>query len=273
MRARPFVVVAVVLGAVAQAAVAQQTGGGIDAGSATAPPPSAPLAAIASLEGAPSSVAPSSVAPPSALTSRVARRDPCAEVLRAVQFEDESGAVAAFARCRALMAPEGHVPTPEAIRALEDATEALHGLRRDDGAFCVEPSAPFDFRALLAGAADTRACLLALDLLLSSDNAIWRFVLADEYASGRLAARGGYDADAARRARIRPPLPGPDTPAERELVAIARLAGRHFMRTCRCLPGPAPDSVTSVRAMALPSTVEGVILRALGDREGTHAEP
>lgn len=58
-----------------------------------------------------------------------------------------------------------------------------------------------------------------------------------------------------------------------ELLAIARLAGRHFMRACRCLPGPQPDSVTAVRAMHLPSTVESVLLRGLEEREGTPAEP
>jgi hypothetical protein len=191
-------------------------------------------------------------------------------VLHAVQFEDASGAVAAYARCRERLAPDGSVPTAEAVRTLEDVTAALHGLRREDGAFCVEPSAPFDFRVLLAGAGDTRTCLLALDRLLGSDNAIWRFVLADEYASGRLAARGHFDVAMARRNRLRPPS---DSPAERELVAIARLLGRHFMRTCRCLPGPQPDSITAVRAMGLPSTVERVLLGALQDREGGHAEP
>jgi len=266
MRARPFVAVAIVLGVAAQAAVAQQRDGGMDAGVAApaaatpAPPVERPRAERT--DSAAASDAPE--APPAA------PRDDCAEVLRSVQFEDAAGASAAYARCRGRVAREGHVPTAEDVRTLEDVTEALHGLRRDDGAFCVDPSAPFDFSALTAGAADTRACLLALDRFLASDNAVWRFVLADEYASGRLAARGSYDVASARRTRVRP---GPDTPGERELVAIARLAGRHFMRTCRCLPGPQPDTVTSVRAMTLPSTVERVILRALEDREGAHAEP
>ncbi|MFO0609580.1 MAG: hypothetical protein U0324_40835 [Polyangiales bacterium] len=277
MRTRPFAVVAVVLGVVAQAAVAQQREGAPDAGApASAPPP--PLGSVASLvppapadpPSAPAAEPPPAPAPEAPLANSVARRDACAEVLRAVQFEDEPGAVAAYARCRDLVAHEGRVPGADEVRTLEDVTEALHALRREDGAFCVEPSAPFDFHALLGEAADTRACLLALDRLLGSDNAIWRFVLADEYASGRLAARGGYDVTAARRSRVRPP---PDSPAERELVAIARLVGRHFMRTCRCLQGPQPDTVTAVRAMELPSTVERVILGALEEREGAHAEP
>jgi hypothetical protein len=267
MRARPFVAVAIVLGVAAQAALAQQRDGGMDAGvtapaaPVAAPPPERPRAERSAL--APPAEPPP---PPSAPTPR----DDCAEVLRAVQFEDAAGASAAYARCRGRVAREGHVPTAEDVRTLEDVTEALHGLRRDDGAFCVEPAAPFDFSALTAGAADTRACLLTLDRFLGSDNAVWRFVLADEYASGRLAARGAYDVATARRSRVRP---APESPGERELVAIARLAGRHFMRVCRCLPGPQPDTVTSVRAMTLPSTVEGVILRALEDREGAHGEP
>lgn len=289
MRARPFVAVAVVLGVVAQVAVAQQRESVVDAGvslpPSSAPPPapvSAPppsFASTAALTAPEVPVETSPAAPPDAppapareapQASSVARRDACAEVLRAVQFEDEPAAVAAYARCRDLVAPDDRVPTADGVRTLEDVTEGLHSLRREDGAFCVEPAAPFDFHALLGDAPDTRACLLALDRLLSSDNALWRFVLADEYASGRLAARGGYDAAWARRSRVRP---DPDSPAERELIAIARLAGRHFMRTCRCLPGPQPDSVTAVRAMDLPSTVEGVILRALDEREGAHHEP
>lgn len=271
MRARPFVAVAIVLGVAAQAALAQQRDGGMDAGTSPAPaaaPSPAPPVERAHAERSDVAVARPPPDAPQALPP--APRDDCAEVLRSVQFEDAAGASAAYARCRGRVAREGHVPTAEEVRTLEDVTDGLHGLRRDDGAFCVEPSAPFDFSALTAGAADTRACLLALDRFLASDNAVWRFVLADEYASGRLAARGSYDVASARRTRVRP---GPDTPGERELVAIARLAGRHFMRTCRCLPGPQPDTVTSVRAMTLPSTVEGVILRALEDREGAHAEP
>ncbi len=269
MRARPFVAVAIVLGVAAQAALAQQRDAGMDAGSAPAAAPS-PAPPVERPRAERTDAAAASAPPDAPAAPPAAPRDDCAEVLRSVQFEDAAGASAAYARCRGRVAREGHVPTAEDVRTLEDVTEALHGLRRDDGAFCVDPSAPFDFSALTAGAADTRACLLALDRFLASDNAVWRFVLADEYASGRLAARGSYDVASARRTRARP---GPGTPGERELVAIARLAGRHFMRACRCLPGPQPDTVTSVRAMTLPSTVEGVILRALEDREGAHAEP
>jgi hypothetical protein len=197
-------------------------------------------------------------------------REPCAESIRAVQFEDAHAAEVAYQQCRARVAGRGRVPLADDIRTLEDVTEALHSLRREDGTFCVAPSAPFDFTVLMGTAADTRTCFLALDRFLSSDNSVWRFAVVDPYISGRLATRGGFDVITARRMRRRPE---PGTPADRELLAAARLAGRHFMRSCRCLPGPQPDSITAVRGMQLPSTIEAVLLRGLEERDGTHGEP
>jgi hypothetical protein len=190
--------------------------------------------------------------------------------MHAAQFEDVQAAERAYRLCRGRVARAGHIPVADDVRTLEDVTEALHGLRRSDGAFCVAPSAPFELTNVTEGVTDTRTCLVALDRFLSSDNAVWRFVLSDPYSLGRLAARGGVDAVQARRLRQRP---RGGSSGERELVAIARLAGRHFMRTCRCLPGPQPDSVTAVRAMQLPHTVESVLIRGLEEREDTHGEP
>jgi hypothetical protein len=197
-------------------------------------------------------------------------REPCAEAIRAVQFEDAHAAEVAYQQCRARVAGRGRVPLADDVRTLEDVTEALHGLRREDGTFCVAPSAPFDFTVLMGTATDTRTCFLALDRFLSSDNSVWRFAVVDPYISGRLATRGGFDVITARRMRRRPE---PGSIADRELLATARLAGRHFMRSCRCLPGPQPDSITAVRGMQLPSTVESVLLRGLEERDGTHGEP
>ncbi len=275
MRWKPLAAAVLLVAGVAQVAVAQHRGDGsvVPASGVATPahtpatrapvgPPAAPSETVDG--GAPASAVNAST------TREATPRDPCSEVLHAVQFEDVRGAQSAYAACRARVAGPGRIPVPDDVRTLEDVTEAIHGLRRDDGTFCVEPSAPFDLRAMLGDATDTRTCLAALDRFLASDNAVWRFTLADPYASGRLVARSGFDLVSARRLR-RKPTPG--SPAERELLAIARLAGRHFMRTCRCMPGPQPDSVTAVRAMHLPSTIEGILLRGLEEREGAHGEP
>lgn len=286
MRAKVVIASLLVVAGVAQVALAQHRGDAASDG-----PAGAPSSAVAASSGARARTAPSAppvaasasppVMTPSAPAANVAPRDAatdaprtprdaCDEVIHAVQFEDVDGATRAYAACRARVAVAGRIPVADDIRTLEDVTESLHGLRRDDGTFCVEPAAPFDLRGVVGGAADTRACFASLDRFLSSDNAVWRFAMADPYASGRLAARASFDMVTARRLRRRP---AQGTPAERELLAIARLAGRHFMRACRCLPGPQPDSVTAVRAMHLPSTVESVLLRGLEEREGTPAEP
>lgn len=271
MRAKAVLAALAVVAGVAQVALAQHRAEPArDAGASAAPAPrdAGPDARDAAVDRAPTRDAAPVVSVDA--TPPAAPRDACGEVLHAVQFEDASGATRAYAACRARVAGAGRIPVADDVRALEDVTEALHGMRRDDGAFCVEPSAPFDLRALMGAAADTRACFVALDRILSSDSAVWRFAMADPYASGRLAARAGFDMVTARRLRRRP---APGTPAERELLAIARLVGRHFMRACRCLPGPQPDSLTAVRAMTLPSTVESVLLGGLEEREGTHNEP
>lgn len=192
-------------------------------------------------------------------------RDPCDEVLRAVQFEDVARAERSWRACRARVAPPGRILVEDDLRTLEDLTEALHGLRRPDGAFCVAPAAPFDLGAQLGSARDTRACFVALDRFLRSEDAVLRFLLDDGYAAGRLASRARFDVVAARRSR-RSATPG--SSVELEQVAVARLAGRQFMRACRCLPGAQPEAMTSVRAMRLPRTVEGVLLRGLAERGG-----
>lgn len=217
-----------------------------------------PRASISARDAAPVCAAPADAAvePP-----RV--DDPCQRVLRAVRFERTAEAERAWAECRSQKAPAGRVLVEDDLRALEDATEALHGLRRGDGAFCVAPSAPFDFTAALGGARDTRRCFVALDRLLRSEDAMIRFLLDDGYAAGRLAARGRADVVALRR---NPRHANPGSAAEQEQVALARLVGRHFMRTCRCLPGPQPVAMTAVRAMRLPHTVEAVLLRGIAER-------
>lgn len=270
MRAKAVLAALAVVAGVAQVALAQHR---VEVPRDAGALPAAPLRdAGADARDASPDVTATPDAPAAIATADAAPapRDACGEVLHAVQFEDPAGAMRAYAACRARVAGAGRIPVADDVRALEDVTEALHGLRRDDGTFCVEPAAPFDLRALMGTAADTRACFVALDRILSSDSAVWRFAMADPYASGRLAARASFDMVTARRLRRRP---APGTPAERELLAIARLMGRHFMRACRCLPGPQPDSLSAVRAMQLPSTVESVLLRGLEEREGTHNEP
>lgn len=199
---------------------------------------------------------------PDAGTS-LASGDACDEVLRAVRFERVAEAERAWSQCRAQKAPGDRLPLEDDLRALESATEALHGLRRSDGAFCVAPSAPFDLAAAMGGARDTRRCLIALDRVLRSEEAMLRLILGDGYAAGRLAQRARADVVALRR---NPRSAAPGSTAEHEMVAIARLVGRHFMRTCRCLPGPQPTALTSVRAMRLPRTVEAVLLRGVAER-------
>lgn len=274
MRAKVVIASLLVVAAVAQVAAAQHRSDPQADASASAPTqPTASSGARAVTAASASSTPATSAVEERREGEAEARRGPrdaCDEVLHAVQFEDVAGAERAYAACRERVAGPGRIPVAGDVRTLEDVTEALHGMRRDDGSFCVEPAAPFDLRGVSAGAADTRACFAALDHFLSSDNAVWRFAMADPYASGRLAARASFDVVSARRLRRRP---AQGTPAERELLAIARLAGRHFMRACRCMPGPQPDSVTAVRAMHLPSTIEGVLLHGLEEREGTRPEP
>ncbi|MBL8601166.1 MAG: hypothetical protein JNK72_04525 [Myxococcales bacterium] len=195
--------------------------------------------------------------------------DPCAEVLRAVRLEDLRGAERAYTRCRARVSPAGRIPVVDDLRALEDATEALHGLRRGDGAFCVAPTAPFDLAGPLSGARDSRACFVALERFLTDEEALTRFLLDDPYTAGRLASRAGLDIALARRTRRRMTL-APEV--EQEAVGLARLVGRHFMRACRCLPGPQPDTAGEVRAMRLPPTIQTVLLRGLTERSDTVGE-
>lgn len=202
--------------------------------------------------------APPTVAPP-------VGADPCEAVLRAVRFERVDEAERAWRECRAMKAPPGRVPVEDDLRALEGATEALHGLRRPDGNFCVAPSAPFDLSAPLAGARDSRRCLIALDRLLRSEEAVLRYLLDDGYAAGRLASRARANVVAMRRD---PRRAAEGSAVEQEQVALARLLGRHFMRTCRCMTGPQPVAMTAVRAMRLPRTVEAVLLRGIAERTG-----
>ncbi len=206
--------------------------------------------------------------PPRASTAATAEaearpRDPCVEVLHAVRFEDIRGAERAYQACRARLAAPGRVPAADDLRVLEDVTEALHGLRRADGAFCVAPAAPFELAASVSGARDTRGCFTALERFLTDEEAVTRFLLDDPYAAGRLASRAGLDIAAARRTRRRMAL-RPE--AAQESLALARLVGRQFMRVCRCLPGPQPATPGSVRAMRLPPTVQAALLRGLTER-------
>lgn len=198
-----------------------------------------------------------------AAESPAAQRDSCHEVLRAVRFERVDEAEQAWRACRAMKAPSGRVLLEDDLRALEDATEALHGLRRGDGAFCVAPSAPFDFTAALDGARDVRRCLVALDRLLRSEEAMLQFLLGDGYSAGRLATRARANVVALRRNPRQAPA---GSALEREQIALARLVGRHFMRTCRCFSGPQPAAMTAVRAMRLPRTIEAVLLRGIAER-------
>jgi len=184
-------------------------------------------------------------------------------VLHAVRFEDIRGAERAYLACRARVAAPGRVPVADDLRALEDATEALHGLRRADGTFCLAPAAPFDLTAAVGTVRDTRGCFTALERFLTDEEAVTRFLLDDPYASGRLATRAGLDIAAARRTRRRVLL-RPE--ASQESLALARLVGRHFMRVCRCLPGPQPATPGAVRAMRLPPTVQTALLRGLTER-------
>lgn len=194
--------------------------------------------------------------------------DGCDELLRAVRFEDVPRAERAWTACRQRLAPAGRILVEDDLRTLEDATEAVHGLRRPDGAFCVAPSAPFDLTPVLGGARDSRRCFVALDRLLRSEEGVLRFLLDDGYTAGRLAARARADVVAMRR---NPRRAAPGSMIEQEQVAMARLVGRHFMRTCRCMPGPQPVAMTTVRAMRLPRTVEAVLLHGIAERGESEA--
>ncbi len=218
---------------------------------------SAPRTATVSRSASPAAEA----APAEAAPERP--REPCAEVLHAVRFEDIRGAERAYLACRARVAAPGRVPVADDLRSLEDVTEALHGLRRADGAFCLAPAAPFDLTGVVGGARDTRGCFAALERFLTDEEAVTRFLLDDPYAAGRLATRAGLDIAAARRTRRRMLL-RPE--ASQESLALARLVGRHFMRVCRCLPGPQPATAGAVRAMRLPPTVQTALLRGLTER-------
>jgi len=191
--------------------------------------------------------------------------DPCDVVLRSVRFERVDEAERAWRECLAMKAPPGRVLVEDVLRAWDVATEALHGLRRPDGNFCVAPSAPFDLTAPLGGARDSRRCFIALDRLLRSEEAVLRFLLDDGYAAGRLAARARANVVAMRRD---PRRAAEGSAVEQEQVALARLLGRHFMRTCRCMSGPQPVAMTAVRAMRLPRMVETVLLRGIAERTG-----
>lgn len=156
---------------------------------------------------------------------------------------------------------------PEDLRLLEDAAEALEGLRRRDGAYCVAPAAPFDLSSVIGSANDTRSCLRALDRFISSEDAVTRYLVDEPYTAGRLAQREGVDVTGLRRSERR--RAAMSERADGETLALARLVGRHFMRTCRCMGGTQPDSPGAVRAMRLPEGVEGVLLHGLAERGAT----
>ena len=149
------------------------------------------------------------------------------------------------------------------MRTLEDVTAALHSLRRADGQFCIAPAAPFDLSPWLAGAREVRSCLSSMDHVISSEETMERLLRADPYANGRIVAVEALNPTAARRSRRGR---RPDPAVETEMVNLARLVGRQYMRTCRCLSGPQPDSAAAVRAMRLPPTIETVLLRGLQER-------
>lgn len=190
-------------------------------------------------------------------------RDPCDETLRAAQFDDVTGAERAYLPCRRRVAAPGRTLAEGDLRTLEEVTAALHALRRSDGQFCIAPAAPFDLNPWLAGARETRSCLSSMDRVLSSEDTMERLLRGDPYANGRIAAVEALNPAAARRSRRGR---RPDPAVEAEMVNLARLVGRQYMRTCRCFAGPQPDSVTAVRAMRLPPTIEGVLLRGLQER-------
>ncbi len=190
-------------------------------------------------------------------------RDPCDETLRAAQFDDVTGAERAYTPCRRRMVTGGRVLAESDLRTLEDVTAALHTLRRADGQFCVAPAAPFDFTPWLAGAREVRSCLSSMDRVLSSEDTMERLLRGDPYANGRIVAVEALNPTAARRSRRGR---RPDPAVDAEMVNLARLVGRQYMRTCRCFTGPQPDSATAVRAMRLPPTIESVLLRGLQER-------
>lgn len=190
-------------------------------------------------------------------------RDPCDETLRAAQFDDVTGAERAYGPCRRRVVTAGRTLAEGDLRTLEEVTAALHALRRADGQFCVAPAAPFDLTPWLAGAREVRSCLSSMDRVLSSEDTMERLLRSDPYANGRIVAVEALNPTAARRSRRGR---RPDPAVETEMVNLARLVGRQYMRTCRCLAGPQPDSAAAVRAMRLPPTIESVLLRGLLER-------
>lgn len=190
-------------------------------------------------------------------------RDPCDEALRAAQFDDVTGAERAYGPCRRRIIAGGRALAEGDLRTLEDVTAALHALRRADGQFCIAPAAPFDLNPWLAGAREVRSCLSSMDRVISSEETMERLLRGDPYANGRIVAVEALNPAAARRSRRGR---RPDPAVEAEMVNLARLVGRQYMRTCRCFNGPQPDSAAAVRAMRLPPTIESVLLRGLQER-------
>lgn len=197
-------------------------------------------------------------------------RDPCDEALRAAQFDDVTGAERAYGPCRRRVIGSGRALTEADLRTLEDVTTSLHALRRADGQFCIAPAAPFDLSPWLAGAREVRSCLSSMDRVISSEETMERLLRSDPYANGRIVAVEALNPTAARRSRRGR---RPDPAVEAEMVNLARLVGRQYMRTCRCLSGPQPDSASAVRAMRLPLTIESVLLRGLQERGDPVATP
>lgn len=197
-------------------------------------------------------------------------RDPCDEALRAAQFDDVTGAERAYGPCRRRVIVSGRPLTEADLRTLEDVTTSLHALRRADGQFCIAPAAPFDLGPWLAGAREVRSCLSSMDRVISSEETMERLLRSDPYANGRIVAVEALNPTAARRSRRGR---RPDPAVEAEMVNLARLVGRQYMRTCRCLSGPQPDSAAAVRAMRLPPTIESVLLRGLQERGDPVSSP
>lgn len=197
-------------------------------------------------------------------------RDPCDEALRAAQFDDVTGAERAYGPCRRRVIVSGRPLTETDLRTLEDVTTSLHALRRADGQFCIAPAAPFDLGPWLAGAREVRSCLSSMDRVISSEETMERLLRSDPYANGRIVAVEALNPTAARRSRRGR---RPDPAVEAEMVNLARLVGRQYMRTCRCLSGPQPDSAAAVRAMRLPPTIESVLLRGLQERGNPVSSP
>lgn len=177
-----------------------------------------------------------------------------------MEFEDAEAAERHWSACRSRLG-EAAALDASAVRRLEEVASALHTLRRTDGAYCVAPAAPLDLTAYTNGAIDALTCLRAMDTLLASEDTIVRVLVEDSYASGRLAARAGVDLRSARRRRSRWWHEDGARPAvAREGVGLARMIGRQFLRVCRCLPGPMPESERDILAASLPPRVQAVLL-------------